>query len=182
MYGGKGGAWVDEDTPTAASSGRADARIVSESAWLALGEQTGKKAFVLRLAGIYGPGRNAVANLRAGTAKRIVRPGQVFNRIHVADIASAISACLRTDLDSATFNVCDDEPAPPQDVVTYAAGLIGVAPPPEISFDHADLSPMARSFWTNNQRVSNRRLKELLGVRLTYPTYRDGLAALADDI
>jgi nucleoside-diphosphate-sugar epimerase len=179
VYGGKNGAWVDEATPPDTSAGRADARIAAENEWVALGAETGKKVFVLRLAGIYGPGRNMVENLRAGTARRIVRPGQVFNRIHVADIAQAIAACIATDLDGGVFNVCDDEPGPPQDVITYSANMIGIAPPPEIPFERADLSPMARGFWTNNQRVSNRRLKERLGVRLLYPTYREGLAALA---
>ena len=179
VYGGRGGAWVDESTPPDTSTARSGPRIAAEREWFALGDATGKKTFVLRLAGIYGPGRNAIENLRAGTARRVVRSGQVFNRIHVADIAGAIDACFSTDLDSAVFNVCDDEPGPPQDVVTYAAELLGVQPPTEIPFDQANLSPMARSFWTNNQRVSNRRLKERLGVCMLYPTYREGLAALA---
>ena len=131
------------------------------------------------VAGIYGPGRNAIANLRDGTARRIVKPGQVFNRIHVDDIARAIAASMSADHAGGVFNVCDDEPAPPQDVVTCAAEIIDITPPPEIPFEQATLSPMAASFWTSSKRVSNRKLRQELGVDLAYPTYREGLAALA---
>lgn len=181
VYGGKDGLWVDEDAPTSPSSRRGHARVEAESAWTALGARMGAPVFVLRLAGIYGPGSNALENVRRGTAKRIVRPGQVFNRIHVEDIARAISASISSQAEGGVFNVCDDEPSPPQDVIVHAAHLLGRAPPPGIAFDQADLSPMARTFWENNQRVSNRRLKETLGVKLRYPSYREGLSALAQD-
>ncbi|MFO1117530.1 MAG: SDR family oxidoreductase [Beijerinckiaceae bacterium] len=182
VYGGQDGAWVDEDTPPVATSRRGADRVSAEREWLDFAAGCGKRAYVLRLAGIYGPGRNALLNLRQGTAKRIVRDGQVFNRIHVDDIAQAIDACLTTDTEGGVFNVSDDEPSPPQDVISYGARLLGMPPPPEIAFDKADLSPMARSFWANNQRVSNRLLKETLGVSLRYPTYREGLTALLNDV
>ena len=135
---------------------------------------------VLRLAGIYGPGQNALVNLRAGTARRIVKKGQVFNRIHVEDIARAIDGAFafpdaRADR---VWNVCDDEPAPPQDVVAYAANLMGVEPPPEIDFETADMSPMARSFYSECKRCSNRAMREELRVKLACPTYREGMAQL----
>lgn len=181
VYGGDDGGWVDETTPPASHIERGKARIEAENGWLALSDGPERRVFVLRLAGIYGPGRNALVNLREGTARRVVRPGQVFNRIHTADIARAIAACLATELEGGVFNVCDNEPAPPQDVVAHAAKLLGAAPPPEVPFDQAELSPMARSFWASNKRVSNRKLREELGVELAYPTYREGLAALAQE-
>jgi nucleoside-diphosphate-sugar epimerase len=152
---------------------------MAEQGWLALGERAGKKITILRLAGIYGPDRNTLVNLREGKARRLVKPGQVFNRIHVADIARAIEKAFAADAPSGIFNVTDDEPAPPQDVIAYAAKLLGIEPPPETPFKSADLTPMARSFYSSNKRVSNQRLKEQLGVTLTYPTYREGLRALA---
>jgi nucleoside-diphosphate-sugar epimerase len=153
--------------------------VVAEQEWITLGARGGKKITMLRLAGIYGPGRNALVNLREGRARRIVKPGQVFNRIHVEDIARAIEATFASNAPSGIFNVADDEPAPPQDVIAYAAELLGIEGPPEIPFERADLMPMARSFYSSNKRVSNRRLKEQLGVTLAYPTYRQGLRALA---
>jgi nucleoside-diphosphate-sugar epimerase len=132
---------------------------------------------IFRLAGIYGPGRNAFENFRKGTARRLIKPGQVFNRIHVADIAGALEAALAQP-STRIFNVTDDEPAPPQDVVAYAAELLGVDPPPEIPFDSADLSPMARSFYGENKRVSNRRVKQELRYKFQYPNYRIALQAL----
>ena len=131
---------------------------------------------IFRLAGIYGPGRNALVNLAEGRAHRIVKPGQVFNRIHVDDIVAALTAAVARNA-AGIFNVADDEPAPPQDVVAYAARLMGVDPPPEIAFDEADLSPMARSFYGDNKRVANAPIKQELGIALRYPTYREGLAA-----
>lgn len=178
VYGDAAGGWVDETTPVDPAASRGEARVAAETEWLAL-STAARRVFVLRLAGIYGPGRNAIANLRDGTARRIVKHGQVFNRIHVEDIARAIAACMSTDHAGGLFNVCDDEPAPPQDVVTRAAEIIGIAPPPEIPFEQASFSPMAASFWTSSKRVSNRKLRQELGVELAYPTYREGLAALA---
>ena len=181
VYGDHGGAWIDEDVRPVPESERGKRRLVAEGAWLALGARAGKQAAVLRLAGIYGPGRNTLDDLRDGSARRIVKPGQVFNRIHVDDIGRAISAVLMRDGVGGVWNVTDDEPAAASDVVAYGAKLLGVAPPPEIPFGKADLSPMARSFYGANRRVSNRALKHDLGVRLGYPTYRDGLAALVEE-
>lgn len=174
VYGDHGGAWVDESTPARASLDRTRMRLAAEQAWL---DATRGEVAILRLAGIYGPGRNALATLRAGSARRIVKPGQVFNRIHVDDIASAIIAAVRHSA-SGIWNVCDDEPAPPQDVIAYAAKLMGVAPPAEEAFETAEMSAMARSFYAGNARVSNARLKHALGVTLAHPTYRQGLDAL----
>jgi nucleoside-diphosphate-sugar epimerase len=182
VYGDAGGAWIDESAPTDPNSVRNRARVIAEQAWLALGERTGNKITILRLAGIYGPGRNALVNLREGKARRIVKAGQVFNRIHVEDIARPIAAAFAPSAPSGIFNVADDEPAPPQDVIAYAAELLGTKPPPEIPFESAALTPMARSFYSSNRRVANRRVKEELGVRLAYPTYREGLRALAGTV
>lgn len=174
VYGDHGGGWVDESTPPQAILDRTRMRIAAEQAWT---DTARGDAAILRLAGIYGPGRNALATLRAGTARRIIKPGQVFNRIHVDDIASAIMAAVRRQ-GGGTWNVCDDEPAPPQDVITYAAELMGVAPPPEEAFATAEMSAIARSFYASSARVSNAKLKRELGVALTCPTYRHGLDAL----
>ena len=132
---------------------------------------------ILRLAGIYGPGRSAFDKLRDGTARRIVKPGQVFNRIHVEDIGRVTALAAERRL-SGTFNLADDEPAPPQDLVTYAAELMGVPPPAEIPFEEAEMTEMARSFYMDNKRVSNRAIKEALGIGLIHPTYRQGLEAI----
>jgi nucleoside-diphosphate-sugar epimerase len=180
VYGDHDGAWVDETSALRAVSPRGKARLAAEDAWRNFGASTGRAVAILRLAGIYGPGRNALVNLAAGTARRIVKPGQVFNRIHVADIAQAIDACLSGAVDG-VFNVADDEPAPPQDVIAFAARLLLLAPPGEVSFAETErtMTPMARSFYADNRRVRNAKLKSELAVRLFYPTYRDGLAALA---
>ncbi|WP_025034335.1 SDR family oxidoreductase [Bradyrhizobium sp. DOA9] len=174
VYGDHAGSWVDESTPPQAVLDRTRMRIAAEQAWT---DATGGDAAILRLAGIYGPGRNALATLRAGTARRIVKPGQVFNRIHVDDIASAIMAAIQHGR-GGTWNVCDDEPAPPQDVIAHAAQLMGVAPPPEEAFATAEMSAMARSFYASSARVANAKLKHELGVTLVHPTYRHGLDAL----
>ena len=149
-------------------------RVAAEQAWT---DTAHSDVAILRLAGIYGPGRNALVTLRSGTARRIIKPGQVFNRIHVDDIASAIMAAIDHG-SGGIWNVCDDEPAPPQDVIAYAAQLMGVAPPDEEAFATAEMSAMARSFYASSARVSNARLKHELGVPLAYPTYRHGLDAL----
>ncbi|MGE0699727.1 MAG: SDR family oxidoreductase [Hyphomicrobiaceae bacterium] len=180
VYGDHGGAWIDESTPPRDPGLRGERRLASESAWLELGARLGKRVAVFRLPGIYGPGRSAVDQLRAGTARRIVKPGQVFNRMHVDDIALALAAAMTTPTPHRIFNLCDDEPAPSEDVVAYAAALLGLAPPPAIPFAEAQLSPMAASFYAQSKRVSNRRMKHELGVRLVYPTYREGLAAIAE--
>jgi dTDP-4-dehydrorhamnose reductase len=178
VYGDHGGAWVDETTPCKPESIRSNARIVAEEGWLKLARATGKTLHILRLSGIYGPGRNAFVNLREGRAHRYIKDGQVFNRIHVADISNALIALLAIDGEGGIWNVTDNEPAPPQDVVVYAAGLMGVEPPPEVAFADANLSPMGRSFYGENKRVSNRKLREELGVEMLYPTYREALTSL----
>ena len=177
VYGDHGGAWVGEEAPCRPVSRRSQLRVAAEREWLALGREAGIPVALLRLAGIYGPGRNPFLKLAEGSAHRIVKPGQVFNRIHVADIAATLRAAIARPAPR-TYNVSDDEPAPPQDVVVHAADLMGVAPPPEVAFAEADLSPMARSFYASNRRISNRRIRDELGVALAYPTYRDGLSAL----
>ena len=152
---------------------RADRRARAEAAW----QGSGLPVHIFRLAGIYGPGRNAFTNLRDGTARRIVKPGQVFSRIHVEDIATVLEASMADPRPGRTYNVCDDEPAPPQDVVAYAARLLGIEPPPEQAYETAQLSPMARTFYKDNRRVRNARIKEELGVRLAYPAYREACRA-----
>lgn len=174
VYGNHAGGWVDESTPPQSGLDRARMRIAAERAWT---DTVPGDVAILRLAGIYGPGRNALVTLRSGTARRIIKPGQVFNRIHVDDIASAIMAAINHN-SSGTWNVCDDEPAPPQDVIAYAAQLMDIAPPAEEAFATAEMSAMARSFYASSARVSNAKLKHELGVTLTYPTYRHGLDAL----
>jgi nucleoside-diphosphate-sugar epimerase len=174
VYGDRGGDWVDEDSPLAPSTERGHRRLETEQAWLDLLD-----AHLFRLAGIYGPGRNQLVSVQDGSAKRIIKPGQVFSRIHVDDIAGVLAASIDAPNPCRAYNVCDDEPAPPQDVVAFAAELLGMAPPPEIPFADASLSPMARSFYAESKRVSNRRIKAELGYRLLYPTYREGLRALA---
>ena len=180
VYGDYGGSWVDEATTCRPVSARSRERLAAEEAWGTLAVRAGKALHVLRLAGIYGPGRSGFDKLAAGTARRIVKPGQVFNRIHVEDIARAIHAALEAPT-GGVWNVTDDEPAPPQEVVAYAASLMGLAPPPEVAFEAADMTPMARSFYGENKRVSNARLREELGVELAYPTYREGLKAIWEE-
>lgn len=174
VYGNHDGGWVDEATPIEPTIARADRRARAEAAWL----DSGLPVHIFRLAGIYGPGRNAIVNLRRGTARRIVKPGQVFSRIHVADIAGTLEASIAAPRPGAVYNVCDDEPSPPQDVIAFAAGLLGIEPPPELPYETADLPPMARTFYRDSRRVRNDLIKRELGVRLAYPTYREGLRAL----
>jgi nucleoside-diphosphate-sugar epimerase len=174
VYGNHQGAWIDEATAAFSESARAQARLAAEASWRSL---AGDRLAVLRLGGIYGPQRNALGRLRDGSARRIVKPGQVFNRIHVDDIAEAIMAALLCGA-SGIFNICDDEPAPPQDVIAHAAGLMGIAAPAEEDFATADLTPMARSFYGTSNRISNARAKRDLGLTLAFPTYREGLQQL----
>ncbi|MEP9397967.1 SDR family oxidoreductase [Mesorhizobium sp. KR2-14] len=176
VYGDHGGAWVNETAECRPVSRRSVMRLKAEQEWLALGAETGLPVAVMRLAGIYGPGRNAFMNLTNGTAKRLIKPDQVFNRIHGEDIAGAVWALAQQDK-GGIFNVTDDEPAPPQDVVTYAARLMGVTPPPEIPFETAQLSPMARSFYGENKRISNAAIKAA-GYRFRYPDYRAAFDAM----
>lgn len=176
VYGNHEGAWVTEESECRPRPGRSDFRLEAEGQWTAAAGHIGVPLAILRLSGIYGPGRNALANLAAGTARRIVKSGQVFNRIHVDDIAGALMH-LGTRETGGIFNVTDDEPSPPQDVIEFAAGLMGVEPPPAIDFDTADLSPMARSFYGENKRVSNARLKSA-GYTFAMPDYRTAFTAM----
>lgn len=176
VYGDHGGAWVDETTEPKPTSNRSRWRLAAERSWLDLAQSKGLRVEIFRLAGIYGPGRGPLEAVRKGTARAIVKPGQVFNRIHVEDIANVLAAAIARPLGHAIYNVSDDEPAPPQDVLAYAATLLRLPPPPSVDFATADLTPMARSFYSECKRVSNARVKEALGLALAYPTYRDGFA------
>lgn len=180
VYGDAGGDWVDEATPPHPLSDRAKRRLQAEKAWLALGERAGIPVQVFRLAGIYGPGRNTLAQLKAGRARRIVKPGQVFSRIHVDDIARVLLASMARPRAGAIYNVCDDEPAPPEDVVVHAASLLGIEPPPAEAFADAakTMTPMGLSFYGESKRVRNALIKQELGVQLAYRSYREGLLAL----
>ncbi|MEQ8349324.1 MAG: SDR family oxidoreductase [Sneathiellaceae bacterium] len=180
VYGDTGGAWVDEDTPCRPRQERSRRRLAAERAWLDAQAAGGLPVHVFRLAGIYGPGRSSLDALRAGRARRIDRPGHLFSRIHVDDIAAALAASIARPSPGRIYNLCDDEPAAPADVTAFAAGLLGLPVPPLLPFERAaaDMSPMARSFWADNRRVRNDRLHRELGLRLAYPTYRDGLRAV----
>ncbi len=180
VYGDHDGGWVDETTKPAPVSKRSQRRVEAEQAWRELASEIGAPLGIFRLSGIYGPGRNALVNLRRGRARRVIKPGQVFNRVHVGDIAGSVLASIAQPRLDAIYNVTDDEPAPPQDVIAYAAELLGMPRPPDIAFEDADLSPMGRSFYGENKRVSNALIKSELGVALTYPSYREGLAALLE--
>lgn len=179
VYGDREGGEVDETTPPAPDSARGTRRAAAERDWLALAAE-GLPVHIFRLAGIYGPGRGPFEKIRSDTARSIIKPGQVFGRIHVEDIANALCASIARPLPGRIYNVTDDLTCPPQDVLAYAAQLLGVAPPPEVDFENADLSPMARSFYAENKRVSNLRIRKELGVDLLYPTYREGLKAVLE--
>lgn len=174
VYGDHQGGWVDEATPVNPQSTRARQRVLAERQWLA----TGLPVHIFRLAGIYGPGRGPFEKVRDGTARRIIKPGQVFSRIHVADIAETLLSSITRPDPGAIYNVCDDNPAPPEDVLAHAAYLLGLPEPPAIPYDEAEMTPMARSFYAESKRVRNSRIKDELGVRLRYPDYRAGLAAM----
>jgi nucleoside-diphosphate-sugar epimerase len=180
VYGDRGGEWVDETSPCAPTTERGEWRQAAEREWTAYRQETGLPVHIFRLAGIYGPGRGPFAKVRAGTARRIVKPNQVFSRIHVEDIATVLEASIERPHPGAIYNVCDDEAAPPEDVIAHAAELLGVPVPPEEPFETAEMTPMARSFYAESKRVSNARIKSELGVDLAYPTYREGLAALLE--
>jgi nucleoside-diphosphate-sugar epimerase len=179
VYGDRGGDWVDENSPLEPTTARGQRRLEAEREWLKLHSDHGLPVHLFRLAGIYGPGRNTLINVRDGSAKRIVKPGQIFSRIHVEDIAGVLAASIAKPHPGRAYNVCDDEPCPPQEVVEFAANLLGLPLPPEIPFAQANLSPMAKSFYADSKRVSNRRIKSELGYELKYPTYREGLRVLA---
>lgn len=177
VYGNHDGAWVDETTPLAPNLERSARRVAAEEAWLVMHERFGLPVQVFRLAGIYGPGRGVLEQVRKGSARRIVKPGQVFSRIHVDDIVATLSASMARPYPGAVYNVCDDEPEEPAKVVEHACKLLGVTPPEPVAFEDADLSEMAASFYADNKRVRNERIKEELGINLTFPTYREGMAS-----
>ena len=181
VYGDRGGDWVDETATRTPATERGQRRVAAEDGWCALWRAAKLPVHLFRLAGIYGPGRNALETVRTGRARRIVKPGQVFSRTHVTDIAAVLAASIARPNPGAAYNVCDDDPAPPQDVILHACELLGVDPPPEIPFEEAELSDMARSFYAESKKVSNTRIKVELGVRLAYPDYCAGLAALLAD-
>lgn len=178
VYGDQGGDWVDEEAPLVPATHRGGLRATQNDAWMALFSQHALPVHIFRLAGIYGPGRSAFDKLRDGTARRIVKPGQVFSRIHVEDIVQVLLASFAKPNPGRAYNVADDEPGPPQDVIEYAAQLLDVPVPPDLPFEQAELSPMARSFYADNKRVRNDRIKTELGVRLKYPDFRKGLKAV----
>jgi nucleoside-diphosphate-sugar epimerase len=178
VYGDRGGGWVDETSELRPSGERGRRRAAAEAGWLDLRRESGVPVHIFRLAGIYGPGRSPFEALRAGAAKRIDKPGQAFSRIHVEDLAEVLLASIARPRPGGVYNVCDDAPAPSADVVAHAAALLGLPPPPLVPFDEAGLSPMARSFYDDNKRVSNALIKQELGIMLRYPDYRAGLAAI----
>lgn len=178
VYGDHAGGWVDETTALTPSTRRGRARVLAESQWQALADRTGLPLHIFRLAGIYGPGRGPFEKVKNGTARRIIRENQFFSRIHVDDIAAVLAASIAHPDPGAIYNVADDDPAPPEDVLTEAARLLGLPPPPEVAFEAADMTPLARSFYAESKRVRNDRIKRDLGVELAYPDYRAGLAAL----
>ena len=178
VYGDRGGAWVAEEDPPTPGNERSRYRLAAEQAWLDLWQTRGVPVHIFRLAGIYGPGRNVLATVRAGAAKRIDKPDHLFSRIHVDDIVQILCASMAAPNPGTVYNVCDDEAATPADVVSYACELLGVAPPPLQKFSPEDMSAIARSFWTENRLVRNERIKRDLGIKLRYPDYRSGLKAL----
>ena len=180
VYGDHNGGWVDETTPLTPSTRRGQLRVEAEAAWQSLSKDCGLPLHIFRLAGIYGPGRGPFAKVRDGSARRIIKSGQVFSRIHVEDIAQVLAASIAQPNPGAIYNLCDDDPAPPEDVIEHAAKLLGLPIPPAVNYETADMTPMARSFYAESKRVDNSRIKKDLSVRLIYPDYRTGLAALLD--
>lgn len=177
VYGDRDGGWVDEQSELVPSTRRGQWRKAAEEAWASVPDLP---LHIFRLAGIYGPGRGPFSKVRAGTARRIIKEGQVFSRIHVEDIAQVLAASIVRPNPGAVYNLCDDDPAPPQDVIAHAAALLGLPNPPAVAYDEADMTPMARSFYAETKRVRNDRIKSELGVTLRYPTYREGLAAMVE--
>ncbi len=182
VYGDREGGWVDETSDLMPATERGRRRVDAEAKWQGLQATAGLPLHIFRLAGIYGPGSNQLVSLLKGKSRRVVKPGQVFSRIHVDDIASILQASLERPNPGAIYNVCDDEAAPPQEVVAYAAELLKQPAPPEVAFEDAEMSPMGRSFYAESKRVSNDLIKQELSVELAYPTYREGLAALLETV
>lgn len=182
VYGDRQGGWVDENAELLPATERGRRRVEAEASWRGLHASAGLPLHIFRLAGIYGPGSNQLVSLLNGKSRRVIKPGQVFSRIHVDDIASILQASLERPNPGRVYNVCDDEAAPPQEVVAHAAALLQRPAPPEVAFEDAEMSPMGRSFYAESKRVSNERIKKELGVELAYPTYREGLAALLETV
>jgi nucleoside-diphosphate-sugar epimerase len=180
VYGDHRGGWVDEDTPLCPSTKRGRQRVAAEAAWQNLAAEFDLPLHIFRLAGIYGPGRGPFAKVRAGTARRIIKKDQVFSRTHVEDIAQVLAASIARPRPGTIYNVCDNDPAPPEDVIAHAAELLGLPLPPAEDFETAEMTPMARSFYAESKKVSNARIKDELGVVLKYPDFKVGLAALRE--
>lgn len=178
VYGNHDGAWVDEETALTPATKRGQLRVQAEAEWQAFAADTGLPLHIFRLAGIYGPGRGPFAKVRSGTARRIIKPNQLFSRIHVEDIATTLIASIKQPNPGRIYNVCDDNPAPPQDVIAYAAELLNLPIPPAEDYATAEMTPMARSFYAESKSVRNDRIKSELGVKLRYPGYQAGLKAL----
>jgi nucleoside-diphosphate-sugar epimerase len=177
VYGDANGDWVDESSPLNPATKRGQMRVMAEADWQSIANLP---LHIFRLAGIYGPGRGPFSKVRAGTARRIIKKGQVFSRIHVEDIAQILAASIARPNPGAIYNMCDDDPAPPQDVIAHAAELLGMPLPPEVDFETAEMTPMARSFYAESKRVRNDLIKSELGVKLLFPDYRAGLASLLE--
>lgn len=182
VYGDRGGDWVDETSDLRPTTQRGKWRVAAEAAWRKLAEEQALPLHIFRLAGIYGPGRGPFTKVRSGTARRIIKPDQVFSRIHVEDIAQILTASMEYPEPSAIYNVCDDLAAPPEDVIEYAAHLLGLPVPVAEDWDTAEMTPMARSFYAESKRVRNDRMKTKLGISLIYPDYKSGLQALLSQI
>lgn len=178
VYGDHNGGWVDENTPLTPTTARGKWRVRAEADWRALGNLP---LHIFRLAGIYGPGRGPFKKLRDGSARLILKPNQYMSRIHVDDIACVLEASINRPAPGTAYNVCDDEPSPPEDVLLHAARLLGLPPPVAVAYASAEMTPMARSFYAESKRVRNDRIKHALDITLTYPSYREGLAALLTD-
>ena len=181
VYGDHDGGWIDETTPLEPTTRRGKARLVAERQWQAIAEASGLPLHIFRLAGIYGPGRGPFEKVRNGTARRIIKENQYFSRIHVDDIASVLAASVARPDPGAIYNIADDDPSPPEDVLSEAARLLDLPEPPEVRFEEAEMTPMARSFYAESKRVRNDRIKRDLGVTLRYPDYHTGLRALLED-
>ena len=178
VYGNRDGGWVDESSPVEPTTKRGEYRKQAEAAWMDLHTKHGLPLHIFRLAGIYGPGRGPFKKVQAPDAKRIIKAGQIFSRTHVEDIAQVLWASITHPNPGAIYNVCDNDPAPPEAVLAEAARLLGIPVPPAVPFEEADMTPMARSFYSDSKKVSNRRILEELGVTLKYPDYRSGLRAM----
>jgi nucleoside-diphosphate-sugar epimerase len=181
VYGDHGGGWVNEDTPLSPSTERGRTRVLAERQWQEMAARSALPLHIFRLAGIYGPGRGPFEKVRNGTARRIIRENQYFSRIHVDDIAAVLAASIARPMPGSIYNVADDDPSPPEDVLAEAARLLDLPLPPEVPFDDAEMTPMARSFYAESKRVRNDRIKEDLGVTLAYPDYHSGLRALMSE-